>query len=77
MGTFYSENDYRNYLEHHGIRGMKWGVRRFQNADGSYTSAGKGRYGVGDGETYKGVKSVKGGLHRLAAKKLRIECQNL
>ena len=58
--TFYAPNDYRNYLEHHGIRGMKWGVRRFQNADGSYTSAGKGRYGVGDGESYKGVKSVRG-----------------
>ena len=46
-GTFYPENDYRNYLEHHGILGMKWGVRRFQNKDGSYTSAGKQRYGNG------------------------------
>lgn len=66
--TFYAPNDYRNYLEHFGIRGMKWGVRRFQNADGSYTSAGKSRYGVGDGQSYEGVKSVKGNLHRLAAK---------
>ena len=31
-------------LYHHGIRGMKWGVRRFQKADGSLTSAGKKRY---------------------------------
>ena len=31
------------YLEHHGILGMKWGVRRFQNKDGSLTSAGKKR----------------------------------
>ena len=68
MSTFYATNDYRSYLAHHGIRGMKWGVRRFQNADGSYTSAGKSRYGVGDGNSYNGVKSVKGGLHRLAAK---------
>lgn len=30
-------------LEHHGILGMKWGVRRFQNADGSLTEAGKRR----------------------------------
>lgn len=29
------------YLAHHGIKGMKWGVRRFQNPDGSLTSAGK------------------------------------
>lgn len=32
-------------LSHHGILGMKWGVRRFQNKDGSLTAAGKKRYG--------------------------------
>lgn len=32
------------YLEHHGIKGMKWGIRRFQNEDGSYTQAGLKRY---------------------------------
>lgn len=32
-------------LEHHGIKGMRWGVRRFQNKDGSLTPAGKKRYG--------------------------------
>lgn len=31
------------YLIHHGIIGQKWGVRRYQNDDGSYTSAGKNR----------------------------------
>lgn len=30
-------------LEHHGIKGQKWGVRRFQNKDGSRTAAGKKR----------------------------------
>lgn len=31
------------YLEHHGVKGMKWGVRRYQNKDGSLTPAGKKR----------------------------------
>lgn len=31
-------------LEHFGIKGMKWGIRRFQNEDGTLTPAGKQRY---------------------------------
>ena len=34
------------YLKHHGILGMKWGIRRFQNEDGSLTPEGRIRYGV-------------------------------
>ena len=33
-----------NYLVHHGIKGQRWGIRRFQNEDGTLTNAGKKRY---------------------------------
>lgn len=33
--------EYPDYLMHHGIKGMRWGVRRYQNKDGSLTNTGK------------------------------------
>lgn len=35
---------YKDELYHHGIKGQKWGVRHYQNTDGSLTAAGKERY---------------------------------
>ena len=40
--TYYDEKD---YLAHWGIKGQKWGIRRFQNPDGTLTEEGKKRYG--------------------------------
>lgn len=37
-------NRHRDYLAHHGIKGQKWGIRRYQNPDGTLTEAGKKRY---------------------------------
>lgn len=47
------------YLAHHGIKGQKWGVRRFQNDDGSLTSAGKKRYGLADKGIGRGLRTLQ------------------
>ena len=36
-------NGYDDILCHHGIKGQKWGIRRYQNPDGSLTEAGKAK----------------------------------
>ena len=45
-------------LYHHGIKGQKWGFRRFQNEDGTYTSEGKRRRREEYSEDYKEAKEL-------------------
>lgn len=47
----------RSELKHWGIKGMKWGVRRYQNKDGSLTPEGKKRYSDGNTSSSSTSKS--------------------
>lgn len=59
-------------LTHHGIKDQKWGLRRFQNPDGSLTPAGRERYGVGKArdaaDSDAGSTSSKGSANKASDK---------
>lgn len=47
------------YLAHHGIKGQRWGIRRFEDRNGHLTSAGKKRYDVDESTIKAQKKAVK------------------
>lgn len=53
-------NQNGDYLEHHGILGQKWGIRRYQNADGSLTDAGRKHYKYESKRTNSKVSELTG-----------------
>lgn len=59
-----------DYLSHHGIKGQKWGLRRFQNEDGTYTKEGKARRNAAIGAGLFAAKSVKDSMKNLTAANL-------
>lgn len=48
-----------DYIYHHGIKGQKWGVRRFQNEDDSLTVQGKQRYDGDSANNTEGSSTKK------------------
>ena len=59
-------------LYHWGTKGMKWGVRRYQNKDGSLTPAGKKRYAAEEAKLKAREKEIKG-REKAAAKKAKLD----
>ena len=49
----------KDYLAHHGVKGQKWGERKYQNADGSLTPEGRIHYGVGNKDNAKPTYSKR------------------
>ena len=52
------------YLAHHGVKGQRWGIRRYQNEDGSLNEAGKRRYGMG-GHKYANGFNMRRDLRKI------------
>ena len=73
-GSFISEDE----LCHYGIKGMRWGVRKYQNYDGSYTKAGLKRYNAAMDSydkrlsEYKTAKLVASLAMRLDLRRLKL-----
>jgi hypothetical protein len=66
MNNVYIINENSDYLMHHGVKGQKWGERRFQNEDGTLTPEGRARYrqyvkDFGEKTAKRLVKSLKSG----------------
>ena len=53
-----------NYLIHYGVKGQKWGERRYRNEDGTLTDEGRKHYGYGSYERYKDIHDKYTAFHR-------------
>lgn len=68
-------NELDTYLAHHGIKGQKWGVRRYQNADGTLTAEGRKRAGLGPEKKESSVKKLVKDAKDRAAKKKQVSAE--
>lgn len=66
--------EYSDELTHYGVLGMKWGVRRYQNKDGSLTPAGKKKYRANESDSSV-TKKVKKDLSTLTGEEFKRKYQ--
>ena len=73
--AFHAQND---DILHFGTKGMKWGIRRYQNPDGSLTPEGKRRYGNEENFNRLMDAAKKGGIPgAIAAAKVKKDMKNI
>ena len=63
-----SDYEYSYVIYHSGIKGMKWGIRRYQNEDGSLTDEGRARYRREFGRRVEKLKSFQSKKEKFRAK---------
>ena len=72
-GIILCTEDEADYLAHYGVTGQKWGVRQWQNADGSLTAEGYVHYGIGQGNRNR----AKADKYQMKANKVKAKADRL